>query len=148
MGALSGPSAIVARHSQLTMRAVRWMAAAAVFCLTAGACHHGSSIGEEAAQANYGGEVTLRVVNHSWMDVTVYLQQGTRRDRIGTARATGTTDFHVPLRRISDGADCRLFGEPIGSRQSVRSEPLRPQDGDVVTWTLEDDLSRSFLEVR
>ena len=128
--------------------AARWLVVVSLGCLTVGACHHSSSVGAEAAESNYGGAVTLRVVNHSWMDVTVYLQQGTRRDRIGTATATSTTEFHVPLRRISEGADYRLFGDPIGSRQSVRSEPLHAQDGDVVTWTLEDNLARSFVDVR
>ena len=117
-------------------------------CLTAGACHQGSSIGAAAAESSDGGAVTLRVVNHSWLDVTVYLQQGTHRDRVGTATAASTTEFHVPLRRISEGADYRLLGDPIGSRQSVRSESLRAQDGDVVTWTLEDNLARSFVDVR
>ena len=124
----------------------RWLAFVALTCLTAGACHRG--VGAAAAESSFGGAVTLRVVNHSWLDVTVYLQQGTRRDRIGTATAASTTEFHVPLRRISEGADYRLFGDPIGSRQTVRSEPLHAQDGDVVTWTLEDNLARSFVDVR
>jgi hypothetical protein len=130
------------------LRVRRWLALLGVLCLTTAGCHQGQSVGEAAAESSTGGEVTLRVVNHSWMDVTVYLQQGTHRDRIGTATATATTEFHVPLRRISEGADVRLFGDPIGSRQTVRSEPLHAQDGDVVTWTLEDDLARSFVEVR
>jgi len=52
------------------------------------------------------------------------------------------------LRRISEGADYRLFGDPIGSRQTIRSEPLHAQDGNVVTWTLEENLARSFVDVR
>ena len=116
--------------------------------LTVMACHHGGGDGAAAAESGNNGSVTLRIVNHSWLDVTVYLQQGTRRDRIGTATATSTTKFHIPLRRIGDGSDYRLFGDPIGSRETVRSEPLHAQDGDVVTWTLEDNLQRSFVDVR
>jgi len=118
----------------------------ALACLTATACH--ASVGSAAAESGYNGQVTLRIVNHSWFDVNVFLQQGTRRDRIGTATATATTEFHVALRRIAAGGDYRLLGDPIGSRQIVRSEPLHAQDGDVVTWTLEDNLARSFLDVR
>jgi len=150
MGAPVGPAPIVARHSKLTMgrSGARWLAVVGFTCLTAGGCHYGSSVGATAAESSYGGAVTLRVVNRSWLDVTVYLQQGTHRDRVGTATAASTTEFHVPLRRIAEGADYRLSGDPIGSRQSIRSEPLRAQDGDVVTWTLEDNLARSFIEVR
>jgi len=117
----------------------------AAACLTV-ACHQG--VGATAAEAGYSGSMTLRIVNHSWLDVTVYLQQGTRRDRIGTATATSTTEFHIGLRQISSGGDYRLLGDPIGSRQTVRSEALHAQDGDVVTWTLEDGLARSFIDVR
>jgi len=82
------------------------------------------------------------------MDVTIFLLQGTRRDRIGTATATSTTEFRVALRRFSSGADYQLYGDPIGSRQTVRSEALHAQDGDIVTWTLEDNLARSSIDVR
>jgi len=89
----------------------------------------------------------VRVVNHAWLDVTIYLLQGTHRDRIGTATAASTSTFQILLRQLTAG-ELRLYGDPVGSRQSVRSEPLRAQDGDVVTWTLEDDLARSSIDVR
>jgi hypothetical protein len=111
-------------------------------------CHNGSNVGAAAAESSFNGALTLRVVNHSWLDVTVFLLQGNHRDRVGTATATSTTDFHLPLRRFSAGADYQLYGDPIGSRQTVRSEALHAQDGDIVTWTLEDDLARSSIDVR
>jgi hypothetical protein len=123
-----------------------WLAAAAASCLTVAGCHQ--SVGSTAAQSSFDGALTLRVVNHSWLDVNVYLLQGNHRDRVGTATATTTTEFHLPLRRFSAGADYRLYGDPIGSRQTVSSEVLHAQDGDVVTWTLEDDLARSSVDVR
>jgi hypothetical protein len=127
----------------------RWRRLAAttiVLCLTVIGCRHGS-VGEAAAQSSYSGALTLRVVNHSWLDITVYLMQGTRRERVGTATATSTTEFHLALRSLS-GRDYQLFGDPVGSRQTVRSESLHAQDGDVVTWTLEDNLERSSVDVR
>ena len=90
----------------------------------------------------------MKVVNHSWHDVTVYFLQGTHRERIGTATATSTTQTEVPVRRFSSGEEYRLLADPIGSREMVRSEPLHAQAGDLVTWTLEDDLARSFVDVR
>lgn len=129
-------------------RRARWAAISFGAVLALSACHHRSSIGEAAAEASWNGTVTVKVVNHSWHDITVYFLQGTHRERIGTATATSTTQFEVPMRRFSGGADYRLFADAIGSRQIVRSEPLHARDGDLVTWTLEDDLSRSFVEVR
>ena len=119
-----------------------------VACLTFMACHNGKDIGAAAASSMSGGTLTLRVVNHNWLDVTVYLLQGSHRDRIGVATATTTTEFHVPLRQMAAGGEYRLLGDPIGSRQTVRSETLHAQDGDVVTWTLEDELARSSVDVR
>jgi len=123
-------------------------AAAALFCLATAGCHQGTSVGAAAASSMNGGTMTLRVVNHNWLDITVFLLQGTHRDRIGVATATTTTEFHVPLRQLAAGAEYRLFGDPVCSRETVRSETLHAQDGDVVTWTIEDDLKRSSVEVR
>lgn len=131
-------------------RQLRQLAAviAALGLTTVAACHHGHSVGAAAAQSGYNGSITVRVVNHAWLDVTIYLLQGTHRDRIGVATATSTSTFHIALRQLSAGAEYRLYGDPVGSRQTVTSEPLHAQDGDVVTWTLEDDLARSSIDVR
>jgi hypothetical protein len=127
--------------------ALRLALSVVALCLTVGGCHQG--VGQAAAsEGSYNGALTLRIVNHSWLDVTVYVLQGNHRERIGTATATSTTEFHLPLRRLSSGGDYRLYGDPVGSRQTVRSEALHAQDGDVVTWTLEDDLARSSIDVR
>ena len=125
----------------------RWLALIGACSLTIVGCHHHSDIGAAASESAYNGALTLRVVNHSWLDVTIYALQGTHRERIGTAAATSTTEFHFPLRRLSS-AEYHLFGDPVGSRQTVRSESLHAQDGDIVTWTLEDDFRRSFVDVR
>ena len=128
---------------------LRQLTALAAFGLTTlGACHQGRSVGAAAAEAGNTRSITVRVVNHAWLDVTVYLLQGAHRDRIGVATASSTSTFQIPLRQLSAGAEYRLYGDPVGSRQTVRSEPLHAQDGDVVTWTLEDDLARSSIDVR
>lgn len=127
----------------------RWLAAAgALWCLTVSACHPRTSVGDVAAQTSWNGSMMVRVVNHNWLDITIYLLQGTHRDRIGVATAASTTQFRVPIRQLAAGGEYRLLGDPVGSRQVVRSEPLHAQDGDVVTWTLEDDLARSSIDVR
>jgi hypothetical protein len=130
------------------MRRRRWLRTTLLLVATSAVGCHRGGVGARAEQDSWNGEMTVRVVNHSWLDVTVYLLQGTRRDRIGSATATSTTTFRISLRRLTSGGEYRLFGDPVGSRTTVRSEPLHAQDGDVVTWTLEDDLSRSTVDVR
>ena len=121
---------------------------AALGLTTLAGCHQSRSIGAAAAEAGTAGSITVRVVNHAWLDITVFLLQGTHRDRIGVATASATSTFQIPLRQFSAGAEYRLYGDPVGSRQAVRSEPLHAQDGDVVTWTVEDNLARSSIDVR
>lgn len=121
--------------------------ALAIVAAAALGCH--SSVGSRAGDAGVGdGDVTLNVVNHSWLDINVYVVQGTRRDRIGTATATSTTRFHLSLRRLTSGGGYSLLADPVGSRTTMRSEQLFARDGDVVTWTLEDDLRRSTVDIR
>ena len=147
MDIAGGPSPVVAHDPELTVPRSRGRRLALMACLTIAACHQGGGVGAAATESGWNGALTLRVVNHSWLDVTIFVLQGTHRERVGTATATSTTEFHLPLRRLTS-ADYRLFADPIGSRQTVRSEPLHAQDGDVVTWTLEDDLARSSIDVR
>lgn len=132
----------------MTLRRTRQLVVSLGVGIVFTACHHGTSVGERAANAGGSGAITLEVVNHSSLDIAVYFLQGAHRDRVGTAGATSTTEFHVLLRRLSSGLDYYLAGEPVGSRRSLRSEPLRAQDGDVVSWTIEEDLARSFVDVR
>lgn len=110
------------------------------------ACFHKRSIIQDAAFAN--GEITLVIVNHNWLDVAVYLVRGTARERVGTATAATTTQFVLPLRRLGAGGDFRLLADPVGGRRTFTSETLHGQDGDIVTWTLEDNLSRSTVTIR
>jgi hypothetical protein len=92
--------------------------------------------------------VTIRVVNHNWLDIVVYVLHGGREDRVGQATATATTTLTLRLRTLSGGREYRLRGDPVGSRQSVTTEFLRAVAGDVVTWSIETDLSRSSITVR
>src|SRR5690348_15664046 len=125
----------------------RWLPATiAALCLTTSGCHTHTSVGEAAAASSFDGSMTLRVVNHNWLDITIYLLRGTHRDRIGVATASSTTQFHIALRQLGAGAEYQLLGDPVGSRQTVRSELLHGSDGDIVTWTLEDDLARSSID--
>ena len=94
------------------------------------------------------GEVTIDVVNHHWLDVVVYVVHGGRRDRLGTATATATTEFKLPIRLLDAGRDYRLVGDPVGSRAAVATETLHAEAGEVVTWTLESDLARSMVTFR
>jgi hypothetical protein len=98
-----------------------------------------------AAAANV--PVGLEVENHGWADIVVYLVRGTAEERLGTVGSLNSTMFTFPFHRLGTGNDARLKADPIGSDRVFYSEDIHIQPGQSIKWTLESDLSRSFLGV-
>jgi len=92
-------------------------------------------------------EVALEVENHGWSDVVIYLVRGTAVDRLGMVGSTSTHTFVFPYRKLGIGTDVRLRADPIGGPTAFTSENLLVQPGQWIKWTLESDLTRSFLAV-
>jgi hypothetical protein len=91
--------------------------------------------------------MALEVENHGWSDIVVSLVRGTAVERLGMVRGLTTETFVFPYRKLGGGTDVRLRAYPIGGPQAFTSENLLVQPGQWVKWTLESDLSRSFLAV-
>ena len=92
-------------------------------------------------------EVALEVENHGWSDVVIYLVRGTASERLGTVGSLNTKTFVFPYRRLGTGNEVQLRADPIGNSRTFTSENLQVQPGQWVKWTLENDLTRSFLGV-
>jgi hypothetical protein len=92
-------------------------------------------------------ELALEVENHGWSDIVIYLARGTALDRLGMVGALNTKTFVFPYRKLGIGSDVRLRADPIGGPRSFTSENLLVQPGQWIKWTLESDLTRSFLAV-
>ena len=99
----------------------------------------------EPSQSN--AEVALEVENHSWSDINIYLVRGTATERLGTVGSLNTKTFVFPFRRLGTGTDVRLMADPIGNLRTYTSENLQVHPGQWIKWTLESDLTRSFLAV-
>jgi len=108
------------------------------------ACVHRGS-GEEVEGAN--AEIALEVESHNWSDIVIYLVKGSSTERLGTVGALNTETFVFPFRRLGIGGDVRLRADPIGGPEAFTSENLYVQPGQWIKWTLENDLTRSFLGV-
>ena len=113
--------------------------------LLTSACHRQSA--ERMSREPVFGEITLHVVNRNRLDVTVFVWHEGFRDRIGVATASMSSCFTVPLRNLGAGRDYYLIGVPIGARYNVTTETLHAQDGDSVTWDIEDTFARSTVSV-
>jgi hypothetical protein len=92
-------------------------------------------------------EVALEVENHGWSDIVISLVRGTAVERLGMVGGLDSETFIFPFRRLGVGTDVRLRAYPIGGPGPFTSENLLLQPGQMVKWTLESDLSRSFLAV-
>jgi hypothetical protein len=102
---------------------------------------------QDVRPSETSAEVMLEVENHGWSDIVIYLVRGTAVDRIGMVGSLNTGTFVFPYRKLGIGTDIRLRADPIGGPRSFTSENLLVQPGQSVKWTLESDLTRSFLAV-
>jgi hypothetical protein len=103
--------------------------------------------GQEVEPSRANTEVALEVENHGWSDIVIYLVRATAADRIGTVGSLSTKSFVIPYRKLGIGSDVRLRADPIGGPRAFTSENLLVQPGQWIKWTLESDLTRSFLAV-
>jgi hypothetical protein len=91
-------------------------------------------------------ELAIEIENHNWSDVIIYLVRGTNVERLGMVGSVKTETFVIPFRRLGSG-DARLRAYPIGGPAAFTSENLFVQPGQMVKWTLENDLTRSLLGI-
>jgi hypothetical protein len=101
----------------------------------------------EPLPAEATAEVALEVENHGWSDIVISLVRGTAVERLGMVGSLSTETFVFPFRRLGVGTDVRLRAYPIGGPRAFTSENLLVQPGQWIKWTLESDLTRSFLAV-
>ncbi len=94
-------------------------------------------------------EWSLRVDNHHWLDVTVYVIHGGQRTRIGVVTAATANTFILPPHFLAHSREIRLVASPIGGGEtpSVSTEVIVVNAGQMVDWTLERDLRRSSVSV-
>jgi hypothetical protein len=92
-------------------------------------------------------EVALEVENHGWSDIVISLVRGTSVERLGMVGGLNTETFVFPYRKLGAGTDVRLRAYPIGGPKAYTSENVLVQPGQWIKWTLESDLTRSFLGV-
>jgi hypothetical protein len=93
------------------------------------------------------GEFALSVINHHWLDVTIYVAHGGERTRVGTVTASSNERFLLSGRLLSATHEMYLIGHAVGSLEVIRTEILLVQPGQVVEWTLENPLRRSSVGV-
>jgi hypothetical protein len=115
--------------------------------LSACGCFLGKPPGNAAAASESSGEVLLQIVNHHWLDVTIFVIHDGQRTRLGIAGGNAQTRMMLPHRLLGIGRELQLYGDPIGSLERAITEVVVVQPGQYVEWLLESELARSTVAV-
>ena len=78
-------------------------------------------------------DVTVRVTNEDWNDITVYALYKTKRFRLGRVTTGNTEVFVVPKGLILGVTELGFLAIPMASRDNRTTEPLLVSPGDEVT---------------
>ena len=90
--------------------------------------------------------VVVEVQSHNWSDITVYLVSGGLPQRLGMVSALGEASFDFPTQRLNSSEGIRLRALPVAG-QPFTSDAILVQPGQVITWTLDNDLDASSYSV-
>jgi hypothetical protein len=119
----------------------------ALILLSGAGCHHAPGADEGSELADPDATITIRVVNHSQLDATIYLSHDGVRERLGAVTAATAGTFGV-RRRMLAGGDFALLADPVGSNRTGSSERLVAAMGTLFIWTLESDFAHNSVQVR
>jgi len=81
-------------------------------------------------------ETSLEVNNQAWMDMTVYVVDGSRRVRLGTATSLRTVTFRIPDAVVGLGRSLRFQADPVGSSNIANSFEIHVIPGQTVRLTI------------
>lgn len=90
--------------------------------------------------------VGVEVESHNWNDITVYLIAGGLPQRLGMVTALGSATFEFPAQRLNTSGGVRLRALPVAGHPFT-TETILVMPGQVITWTLENNLNASSLSV-
>jgi hypothetical protein len=90
--------------------------------------------------------VLVEVESHNWNDITVYLLSGGLPERLGMVTALGGATFDFSSHRLNSSAGIRLRALPVAG-QAFTTETILVFPGQVISWTLENNLEASSHSV-
>src|SRR6267142_131605 len=127
------------------MRALHLGLAFVVFATCPG-CGLLSSRHTARSNPSPAAQVLVAVESHNWNDITIYLMAGGLPQRLGMVTALSSATFDFPSHRLNTSAGVRLRALPVAGR-AFTSETILVLPGQVITWTLENNLGASSFSV-
>lgn len=91
----------------------------------------------EGDEANLPRPANMRTIvsvdNRAFLDMTIYVLDGTQRVRLGTANGSTVTHLTIPPHLVRGGAPLRFICDPIGSDRTPISDEIVVEPGDNVS---------------
>lgn len=122
--------------------------ALATAALVAGGCASGTGTMQSHDAAAADGRTMIRVNNHNWSDMTVYLVRNGAKLRLGSVSSLDTRTFEVPTHLLISTGAVHLIADPIGSTRLFASPPVLIAPGQRAEWRLENSLAMSSFWIR
>jgi hypothetical protein len=92
-------------------------------------------------------DVFLRVENHNWSDMTIFVVRGGARARLGNVTTTQTRTFRLPQDFSTPGLGMAFEADPLGSARVFRSHEISVSGGETWVWVLQTRLEQSSLYI-
>jgi hypothetical protein len=102
-----------------------------VLALLSTACSHAANSGAPEPQP----QTTVKVQNHNFLDMNVFVLQGGQRIRLGTVTGLSTQVLTIPA-YIARSGTLQFEVHPIGGRSNPRTETISVRPGDEVQLTI------------
>ena len=79
---------------------------------------------------------TLRVENQAFLDMTIYVVQGSARIRLGQVRGNTTEVLVIPSQYVFGPTSLQFVADPVGSSRTPVSDRITVSPGDQVVLVI------------
>ncbi|NIP78330.1 MAG: hypothetical protein GWM90_03670 [Gemmatimonadetes bacterium] len=89
----------------------------------------------------------VRVENHHWSDVTVYVLAGPAKRRLGLVVTTDVKVFELPESMLNGQGSVRLLVDPIGGGRRHITRPILVNEGEQIELEVQNHLPISTVMI-
>lgn len=94
-----------------------------------------------------GAVVPVEIQNHHTLDLTIYVVQSGKSQRVGMATAAKSTFLRLPVRHLGPGNELLLMAHAIGAARRLQSDRMVVMPGQRVVWTIDSGFQHTSTAV-
>lgn len=100
-----------------------------------------------SAEQEESQPATAQVANDSWYNISVYVVDSGRRQRLGSVSSYESSSFEIPEDMVNSSGQIQMLADPVGSTTTYRSSPVLVGPGQVVKWTVQNNPSQTYASI-